>query len=86
MFSHANLETINNRVIIVDSDYETMQELLRFIYCEKILDMKKVALTLLPAADKVIEFLKISYNQLIISKISVQFDEVERDLRDFLGK
>jgi hypothetical protein len=55
MFSqgHNTLEAMTNRVEIVDSDYETMQELLRFIYCEKVLNLEKVALNLLPAADKV---------------------------------
>jgi hypothetical protein len=53
MFGHDTLEAKTNRVMITDVDYETMQELLRFIYCEKVSDLKKLALNLLPAADKV---------------------------------
>jgi hypothetical protein len=63
MFCHNTLEATTNRVKIVDSDYETMQELLRFIYCEKVLDLKKVALTLLPATNKVIGKVGITYKQ-----------------------
>jgi hypothetical protein len=44
--------------VIDDFDYETIQALLRFIYCEKISDLKKVALSLLPAAHKVFGIFK----------------------------
>jgi hypothetical protein len=54
MFSHDNIfESTNNRVVINDFDFQTMQELLRFIYCGEVLNLKEVALDLLQAADKV---------------------------------
>ncbi len=65
MFGHDTLEAKTNRVVITDVDYETMQKLLKFIYCEKVSDLKKLALNLLPAADKVFKFNKILTIQLI---------------------
>jgi hypothetical protein len=46
-------ETTNNRVVINDFDFQTMQELLRYMYCGEVLNLKEVALDLLQAADKV---------------------------------
>jgi hypothetical protein len=53
MFSHDMTESVNNRVVINDFDFQTMQELLRFIYCGEVLNLTEVALDLLQAADKV---------------------------------
>jgi hypothetical protein len=53
MFSHGMIESATNKVRIDDFDFKTVQELLRFIYCEKVEDLKEVALNLLQAADKV---------------------------------
>ncbi len=55
MFSHDMTESSGNRnrVVINDFDFKTMQELLRYIYCEEVLNLKEVALDLLQAADKV---------------------------------
>jgi hypothetical protein len=47
------IESTNNRVVINDFDFQTMQELLRYIYCGEVLNLKEVALDLLQAADKV---------------------------------
>jgi hypothetical protein len=55
MFSNEMKESATNKVKIDDFDFKTVQELLRFIYCEKVEDLKEVALNLLQAADKVIE-------------------------------
>jgi hypothetical protein len=46
-------ESANNKIIINDFNFQTMQELLRYIYCGEVLNLKEVALDLLQAADKV---------------------------------
>jgi hypothetical protein len=46
-------ESSSNRVVINEFSFNTMQELLRFIYCGQILNLEEVALDLLQAADKV---------------------------------
>jgi hypothetical protein len=53
MFSHDTLEAAKNRVIIKDFDFEIFQELLRYIYCEKVENLEAVALDLMAAADYV---------------------------------
>jgi hypothetical protein len=53
MFSHDMTESTNNRVVITDFNFQTIQELLRYIYCKKVTNLKEVALDLLQAADKV---------------------------------
>ncbi len=53
MFEHGSLESQENRVVIEDFDFETMKELVRFIYCERVENLKDVSLSLLEAADKV---------------------------------
>jgi hypothetical protein len=58
MFSHDMTESSGNRVVINDFDFQTMQELLRYIYCEEVLNLKEVALDLLQAADKVSEIFR----------------------------
>jgi hypothetical protein len=55
MFSVEMIESATNKVLIDDFDFKTVQELLRYIYCEKVEDLKEVALNLLQAADKVSE-------------------------------
>ncbi len=55
MFSVEMKESATNKVLIGDFDFKTVQELLRYIYCEKVEDLKEVALNLLQAADKVSE-------------------------------
>jgi hypothetical protein len=84
--SHETLEAITNRVEIVDFDYETMQELLRFIYCEKVFDLEGVALDLLPAADKVLKLKKLKFQNKLVFKIPVQFVETQRYLLKFPGR
>lgn len=76
MFCQNTLEAANNRVVIEDIDFETMQELVRFIYCEKVSDIKKVALTLLPAADKVNEIPGFIWNLLIQLKFHLIFSTI----------
>jgi hypothetical protein len=53
MLSHDMTESTNNRIVINDSNFQTMQELLRYIYCEEVLNLNENALDLLQAADKV---------------------------------
>jgi hypothetical protein len=53
MLSHNTQESKDNRVVINDFDFQTIQELLRYIYCKKVMNLKDVALDLLQAADKV---------------------------------
>ncbi len=55
MFSVEMTESATNKVLIDDFDFKTVQELLRYIYCEKVENLKEVALNLLQAADKVSE-------------------------------
>jgi hypothetical protein len=58
MLSHDTVESTDNRIIIKDFNFKTMQELLRYIYCEEVLNLKEIALDLLQAADKVyVQFL-----------------------------
>jgi hypothetical protein len=46
-------ESTSDRVVINDFNFQTMQELLRYIYCGEVLNLKEIALDLLQAADKV---------------------------------
>lgn len=52
MFSHDLLESQENTVKIVDTEFEILQELIRYIYCDRVEDLEKVALQLYTAADK----------------------------------
>ncbi len=53
MFEHDTLEAATNRIVITDFDYETMKELLKYVYCEQVENISESAFNLLPAADKV---------------------------------
>jgi hypothetical protein len=53
MFSHDMTESTNNRVVINDTDFQTMQELLRYMYSGEVLNLNEIALDLLQTADKV---------------------------------
>lgn len=50
------LESNRNRIIINKFNHQTIQELVRFIYCEKVLDLNENASNLLRAADEVRHF------------------------------
>jgi hypothetical protein len=54
MFEHDTKESRDNQVVITSYDLPIMKELLRYIYCNRVLNVKKYALDLLPAADYVI--------------------------------
>jgi hypothetical protein len=89
MFSHDTLEATNNRVVITDFDFQTMQELLRYIYCEHVLNLnlKEVALDLLQAADKVSKiFIFFFKESILISFHTVSFVWIERNLRKIVGE
>ncbi len=53
MLSHDTVETSSNVCEIKDFDYETIYEIIRFIYCGHVENLREMALKLLPAADKV---------------------------------
>jgi hypothetical protein len=53
MLSHDTVETSSNVCEIKDFDYETIYEIIRFIYCGHVENLQEMALKLLPAADKV---------------------------------
>jgi hypothetical protein len=55
MFSLEMVESATNKVAIDDFDFKTVQELLRYIYCGIVENLREVALNLLQAADKVNE-------------------------------
>lgn len=52
MFRHDSREDHENLVKIDDVDYEAFYEVLRYIYCGLVMNMERLALSLLPAADK----------------------------------
>ncbi len=56
MLSHDTVETSSNVCEIKDFDYETIYEIVRFIYCGHVEKLREMALKLLPAADKVRQF------------------------------
>ncbi len=56
MLSHDTVETSSNVCEIKDFDYETIYEIIRFIYCGRVENLQEMALKLLPAADKVRRF------------------------------
>jgi hypothetical protein len=85
-------ESTNNRVIINDFDFQTMQELLRFIYCGEVLNLKEVALELLQAADKVskcyrkVISVKMEHVRMYPFYFTVQFAGTEGNLCKIVGK
>jgi speckle-type POZ protein len=52
MFSNSTLESMENKVTIKDFDLETIREMLRFMYTQKVENLQKVDLELLKAANK----------------------------------
>merc|ERR1719334_1222831 len=73
MFTHNMQETKNNEVIIKDIDAEVMEELLRFIYTNKVNDVAKIARPLLAAADKyALESLKVVCESTLIGQMTVE--------------
>jgi hypothetical protein len=56
MLSHDTVETSSNVCEIKDFNYETIYEIIRFIYCGHVENLREMALKLLPAADKVRPF------------------------------
>lgn len=81
MFEHDTKESRENQVVIMDFDLKTMRELLRYIYCGKVIGLKSSALELLPAADYVSYFVQIikSFNYFCLL---VQFGGAHRQLRE----
>lgn len=51
-----------NRVAIVDVDHEVFKEMLRFMYTGKAPNLKRMANSLLAAADKVLDYLQYKYS------------------------
>jgi hypothetical protein len=54
MFSHDTVELQTNTVKIEDLKFEVFQEILRYIYCNKIENLETLGMSLYKAADKVI--------------------------------
>lgn len=53
MLSHDCIETSENRMVINDSNYEAIFEMLRFIYYDEVNNLEKVVFDLIIAADRV---------------------------------
>ncbi|KAJ8675666.1 hypothetical protein QAD02_011452 [Eretmocerus hayati] len=51
MFTHSLGETNDNVIDILDFSYAVMKELLRFIYCQKVENLKEMAIDLIVAAN-----------------------------------
>jgi hypothetical protein len=67
------LESTKYRIVIEKFDHTTVQELLRYIYCCKVENMKNVALNLLAAADEYKMFeLKIMCEKALQQKMTVK--------------
>jgi hypothetical protein len=64
MLSHDTVETSSNVCEIKDFDYETIYEIIRFIYCGHVENLREMALKLLPAADKVRPFSRLRSHSL----------------------
>lgn len=87
MFLNDFLEAKNSRVIM-NFDYETTFELLRFIYCEKVLNLDELACNLLEAADQVIWLtnLEIREKSEEYWRIPFSFQYLLSDLMDICDK
>ncbi|XP_037808057.1 protein roadkill-like [Lucilia sericata] len=73
MFEHEMKEQTLNRVEITDIDGDILQEMLRFIYTGKVINIAEIAKFLLPAADKyAIESLKKFCEVMLNDKISIE--------------
>merc|ERR1719309_195998 len=73
MFTHNMQEAKNNEVIIKDIDAEVMEELLRFVYTNKVQDITKIAKALLAAADKyALDSLKVVCESTLIGQMTVE--------------
>jgi len=73
MFSHNMQETKSNEVIIKDIEGDVLEELIRFIYTNKVNDVAKIARPLLAAADKyALESLKTMCESALISQMTVE--------------
>lgn len=72
MLTNEMQEANNNQVEIPDFDYETMKELLRFVYCGELQNLDEVATDLIFAAEKYeITQLKDTCASHIISRLSI---------------
>jgi len=73
MFTHNMQEAKNNEVIIKDIDAEVMEELLRFVYTNKVQDITRIAKALLAAADKyALDSLKVVCESTLIGQMTVE--------------
>lgn len=73
MFEHNMEENQNNRVDVTDIEGEVLEELLRFIYTGKVVNLENLAKDLLPAADKYgFERLKVLCGKALCQNISIE--------------
>jgi len=72
MFSHNMQESRNNEVVVKDVEPEVMEELLRYIYTNKVNGINAIAKALLAAADKyALDSLKTVCESALISELTV---------------
>lgn len=72
MFSHNMQESRNNEVVIKDVEPDVMEELLRYIYTNKVNGINRIAKPLLAAADKyALDSLKTVCESALISEMTV---------------
>jgi hypothetical protein len=84
MLSHDTVETSSNVCEIKDFDYETIYEIIRFIYCGHVENLREMALKLLPAADKVRPFWRLrghtTFSNIAFLNFSVRSGKAEEHL------
>ncbi|OXU30766.1 hypothetical protein TSAR_013232 [Trichomalopsis sarcophagae] len=72
MFEHEMLEKRKNVVAISDVEPEVMAEVLRFIYADKVNNIKELAVDLLIAADKYqLEALRLMCEEVLVKKLNI---------------
>ncbi len=80
MSEHNTREAAQNRIVIEDFDFKTIEELLRYIYSERVENLKATALNLLQAADKVRFFLLSLISIYQLFSVSVRFFETQTNV------
>lgn len=82
MFKHEMLEQKCSVVNITDLSSEELEEMLRYIYTGKVLNLKRMGVALLAVADKVFPSIYLDYRN--VHFFAVRFKRSERNLREIL--